>query len=465
MDLNVDNYTTEELTELLGIEELSDTAIKEAVRQQKEEHPSRKSVAFFQAIQDKLLKVIEEQPVAKVVEVEIKKGTINPDLKTTLTRLINIDSSYRNKLTPPNVSDNYVLELTEPLLNVVSLALYSIELPQAWYTIAQSKGTNSFILYVLDTTDQVSIQAAKHILISIPEGNYTTEDICTTFIRLVNENMPKNSAGVQDLQLASFLESYNHNTGVLTLKVKSAGNKRKNVIQFMWMYAKSIYPEMLNNRYNYNLGWLLGFRSPLTTCTLQETTVLDSGTPVTETLYTHTAESLVDVSGTKYIILSLDDYKTNRLNRNIVSVNNAPNVSLALPKYFSEDIPMHNLHVLPSKPRKLTSKQLYTINAITDQTIPSNLIMGHESSNAFAKIAVKRTDWGKTGNGVTLILDIPNKLFVENGGPLQQQVREYFGPVDIFYLQVALYDDKGNALGMNGMDWSFSLLAKCIYQY
>jgi hypothetical protein len=44
-------------------------------------------------------------------------------------------------------------------------------------------------------------------------------------------------------------------------------------------------------------------------------------------------------------------------------------------------------------------------------------------------------------------------------------MREYFGPVDLANLFVALYDDKGNILDLIGMDWSFSLMVKCIYQY
>jgi hypothetical protein len=30
---------------------------------------------------------------------------------------------------------------------------------------------------------------------------------------------------------------------------------------------------------------------------------------------------------------------------------------------------------------------------------------------------------------------------------------------------VSLYDDKGMILGLNGMDWSFTIIAKSIYQY
>jgi hypothetical protein len=206
----------------------------------------------------------------------------------------------------------------------------------------------------------------------------------------------------------------------------------------------------------------LGFRNPITTFNNIQ------GDP---TIYSFTAESLVDVSGTKYIILSLDDYKTNRLNRNILSITNTPHTPIALPTYFTNDVPQYKVsptktNALPSFPRVLTAKQLYTINAITDKTTPQNLIVGYDSSSAFAKVAVKRTDWGKTNSsGCTLIMDVPNKLFVENGGPLQLQAREYFGPVDLYSLSVALYDDKGNLLGLNGMDWSFSLLAKCLYQY
>jgi len=207
---------------------------------------------------------------------------------------------------------------------------------------------------------------------------------------------------------------------------------------------------------------LLGFRNPITTCNLTEGS---------SSFYSAVAESLVDVSGTKYIILSLDDYKTNRLNRNILSITNTPQAPISMPSYFTNDVPQYKVsptktNVLPSNPRVLTAKQIYTINAITDKPVPQNLIVGYDSSSAFAKVAVKRTDWGKTNmSGNTLIMDVPNKLFVENGGPLQLQAREYFGPVDLYTLSVSLHDDKGNLLGLNGMDWSFSLLAKCIYQY
>jgi len=462
MDLDVDHYTTEELSALIGLSEgLKESNIKEAVKQQKKEHPSRKSGVFFDAIQERLIKEIAEEPVQKTVEVEVKKGTINPDLKTTITRLINVDSAYRSRITLTNTSDNFVFELSEPLLNVISLSFYSIELPQSWYTISKLKGTTSFLLYLLDTAN-TPINA--RLLITIGEGNYTTEDICRTVIREVNAAIVKYNTSPQaetffDITLKEFGDCYNHNTGVFTFRFTST--RSDYTVQLIWFNEKRQFIEMINNRFNYNLGWLLGYRLPVITCRYDETMME----------YNFTPQGLVDMSGTKYIIFELDDYKTNRLNRSIVTINNTPDAQIALPKYFSQDVPMYKVsptkaNAIPSNPRNLTSKQIYTINAIMDKTIPSNLITAQDSSDAFAKISVKRTDWGKTDStGKTVILDIPNKLFVENGGPIQLQTREYFGPVDIYSLSASLYDDKGNLLGLNGMDWSFGLLAKCIYQY
>lgn len=476
MDLDVNNYSTEELSALIGLDELTDTGIKEAIKQQKIEHPSKKSGIFFDAIGEKLLKEIAEMPVQKTIEVEVKKGTINPDLKTTITRLINVDSAYRSRINVLNRVDNFVFELSEPLLNVVSLSFYSLELPQSWYTITNLKGTDSFMLYILDTSTGFPIEAK--LLVQIPEGNYTTEDLCRTVITAIQARIDKYNVDASykfNVYMLSFPECYNHNTGVFTFKFISLSDALfPYTIQLVWYDLKYSFPEMTNNRYNYNLGWLLGCRVPLINCKFDSTVPLlypPTGNTEEVNLYKFVPTSLVDVSGTKYIILALDDHKTNRLNRSIVSINNTPNVQITTPKYFSQDTPMYKVsptktNAIPSNPRSLTSKQLYTINAIVDKKIQTNLISGHESSDSFAKIPIKRTDWGKTDStGKTVIMDIPNKLFVENGGPIQLQSREYFGPVDIYSLSVTLYDDKGNILGLNSMDWSFSMIVKCIYQY
>ena len=444
MDLEVDHYSKEELIELLGldIDGISHASIKEAVRQKIVEYPGAKQTSFFKDIESRLLGETKEEDVAKTIQVDVKRGTINPDLKQTITRLINIDSSFRIS-TPTNTSDRFIFQLTEPLLNVVSVSLYSMEIPQSWYTFTAAKGTVSFVICVL-------LNDAKKFLVTIDEGNYTNVSLYTEVVNKINARM----TGILRVEA-----TYNQNKGKLTLKVIPL--TAMTGVQFVWV--DDDFPSLVANRFNSNVGWLLGFRLAITNCNPRST-----GTP--DLYFIAEAESLVDASGTKYLLLSLEDHKTNRINRSIVAVSNTPNTPIAKPAYFTQDIPQYRtsattIQALPTA--NLTTKQIYTINAISEQTSTRNAILSYDSSNFFAKVAVKRTEWAKTTptGGTEAIDGVPAKLFVENGGPLSLQSREYFGPVNLQTLTIGLYDDKGNLLGMNGMDWSVSLTVKSIYQY
>jgi hypothetical protein len=56
-------------------------------------------------------------------------------------------------------------------------------------------------------------------------------------------------------------------------------------------------------------------------------------------------------------------------------------------------------------------------------------------------------------------------LIVEFSGSVQENIRTYFGPVDIDRMCVKLIDDKGNILNLNGSDWCVTLICECLYQY
>ena len=142
-DTNVDNYTTEELLSFLDIENHDSETIERTIEQQLVQHASNPElVQFYKDIQKKL---IDPKETAKVFETEVKKGNLNPDLKNTVSRMINVDSLYReNPLVYNYDVDNYVFQLNEPISNVISLMLYSVEIPQSWYTFSTAKGNTTF---------------------------------------------------------------------------------------------------------------------------------------------------------------------------------------------------------------------------------------------------------------------------------------------------------------------------------
>jgi hypothetical protein len=433
MDLDISHYTNEEMLDLLELETVDKNNIEDAIIQEKEKHSHDKPLcAFLDELQKKLLATLSE-PIY-TFNAEVKKGTINPDIKNTISRLINLDSACRVNLIPANLSsDNFTFELTEPLLNVISMSLYSVEIPYSWYTTDSKKGTDTFILS--RTKDKDTTQTTIHI----PNGNYTTLSLPEAFIQAVKDN-------------TTLVPVYTYNPINGTLSVDFGTD---DIIQIIWFDILVIDPAMSNTRYNSSLGWMLGFRSPITTCKHGKMN----------------AESLVDASGTKYIILSLNDYKTNRLNRSIVSINTVPKIPLKIPSYYNEGTPQFRIsstrvNVIPSNPRTLTSKQIATINSINEQVTLNHRSITYDASDSFAKIPFKRTDWNKCCDNCTSAIENgPCKLFVDMSGPLQLQMREYFGPVNISSMAIGLYDDKGNSLGLNGMDWSCTILVKCLYQY
>ena len=84
----------------------------------------------------------KEDNIIYTQDLTYTKGLLNPILKQTTKRIISIDSQYRsNKNT---LSTDFNFNLSEPLKDVVSLRLYSVQIPYTWYTIGKSFGSNLY---------------------------------------------------------------------------------------------------------------------------------------------------------------------------------------------------------------------------------------------------------------------------------------------------------------------------------
>ena len=65
--------------------------------------------------------------------ISVSQGTINPNFKQITTRMVTIDSQYRQNILPysnndinaPSFNTDYTLDLSDPLTNVISMKLYS----------------------------------------------------------------------------------------------------------------------------------------------------------------------------------------------------------------------------------------------------------------------------------------------------------------------------------------------------
>ena len=128
---------------------------------------------------NKIMQKSEEEKEGETViytkELEYSKGVVNPLLKQTTQRIISIDSQYRtDKTTMPT---EFTFNLSEPLKDVVSLRLYSLQIPYTWYTIGKSFGSNFFIF----KGKTAGIDNETHdIKIEIDAGNYNAGELSTS---------------------------------------------------------------------------------------------------------------------------------------------------------------------------------------------------------------------------------------------------------------------------------------------
>lgn len=129
------------------------------------------------------------------------KGQLNPLLKETIKRTININSSDRDKVFDQMhaLTTDFNFSLEETLKNVVSLKLYAVQVPFTWYTIDDSFGSN--IIYL--KSDTPGLQDSKHqYYFSITPGNYNCIELgnaVNTSLQTLKQENPSVNFGTTSL--------------------------------------------------------------------------------------------------------------------------------------------------------------------------------------------------------------------------------------------------------------------------
>ena len=186
----------------------------------------------------------------------IDKLQLNPLLKQTIKRVISIDSQYRNISTSP-VTTNFSFDLSEPLRDVLSLKLYSIQIPYTWYIINKNYGANFFYL----KTNNTKISDGNHDMkISIPIGNYGANDLIsainTSFQTAIN-TYPLNDIQFSGNSIVSY-NSFNSKT-TFQLDFKNTYNEAYYKIDFSYVMPSA--PPIQDNLRTTNIASYLGFNN------------------------------------------------------------------------------------------------------------------------------------------------------------------------------------------------------------
>ena len=406
------------------------------------------------------------------------QDTLNPTLKNTINRFVNLDSQFRQSSnTSENSSTDYTLDLSDHLLNVLNLKLYSYQIPYTWYLIDTSYGNTCFWI----TYNNIIYT------ISISSGNYTSSQLMTAINASITSELVLTVITQPTPSIVPSPFSYDDIAGKVSIdftNLYSSGvDITLNTIKITFFdYDSTLQCDSIcvnkTMYFDRSLGWLLGFRVPYI--------YYDNDVG-------NTGMAFLNIIGTKYLMLSIDEYNQNHINNGIVSISELSK-KLKVPSYFPPSdikvkctppvIPNNNLEdlllnqgnnpdiglliadkintnysntvtVLPTEPRVLTQSQIYTMNEIVKNNKNTTNYRSKAPTNGdiFSVIPIKASTFN------------PGSLIVEMSGPLQDNIRSYFGPVNIERMRIKLLDDKGNILNLNGADWCVTLIAEMLYQY
>jgi len=160
--------------------------------------------------------------------VDVAQDTLNPNLENKTSRLINLDSQYRQPTGGGESScTDYALDLSEPLNNVLSLRLYSLQLPYAWYAIDTYYGNTCF---------WIQIPGLDPIQISIAPGNYTPQQ----FVKAINTDPTIGFSNSDFIFLKDVSDNYplsfNANNGKITLNLYD-----ELILEHQWMKLPKLF--------------------------------------------------------------------------------------------------------------------------------------------------------------------------------------------------------------------------------
>lgn len=291
---------------------------------------------------------------------EFFPGVINPLKKRTTRKNLNIDSRFRDNYYSTS-STNFNFNLPTNIENVVQMQLNAIEIPMTYYVISKQYNNNYFTIIVNDSTT----------VITIPDGNYTQ----TTIMDIINTQL--NLAGAPFSYISFIINLIGNQTGSAQTMVGPNGSGAVTSIELNFQ-ADRYGLDDRNTPLPLKFGWILGFRNGIYLGNLN-----------------YVSEGVVDLTGPKYFFIVIDDYNN--------SVNNS------------------------------------FISAFNSSILNNNIL---------ARISSQANNFNILQQNNLNIITTP---------------RDYFGPVKLQTINVQLLDEYGRVVDLNNMDFSFCLTLVTIY--
>jgi hypothetical protein len=331
-------------------------------------------------------------------DIHISKYTsdiINPIRRNELKQVLSIDSLFRDN-NETSDSGDFIFTFQEPMKNVVSMKLCSLELPNIWYSFSSKRRNNEFTITFKNVNDGSGYFYNKTYKIIIPDGNYTVGEFELMMNNMFHNLDPNKALDFIRLNVSNI-------TGKVIIRANDISDPDLGTSPIPYeptnaYYSPNFYFEIdfvlddMPERELYkNAGWMMGFKNEFYSIS-NINTFIDYTTYSTNAITYRNyllSEGIYGSSINTYVFLVLDDFNNN----------------------FKDSI----------------------YSGKDKEYIHDNII---------ARIP---------------IISGSNTLLFNNPGDLIFRQRDYFGPVKIDKLKVQLIDRYGEVIDLNRNNFSFSL--------
>ena len=229
-----------------------------------------------------MVQVNPVQPHLQSYPSEFFPGVINPIKKRVITKILNIDSRFRDNYYSTS-STNYNVVLPTNFNDVLQIQLLSIEVPQTYYNISKQYGNNFFTVVVSGNAE----------VINIPDGNYDP----TTMATIINKQLANLGGDFANVVFRCNLINFTIPTGTGQMLVGFNGSQSSGATLELNFQADRFGVDDRFTPLPLKLGWVLGFRNGIYINNIN-----------------YVSEGVFDYTGPKYFYLVVDDYNTSVVN-------------------------------------------------------------------------------------------------------------------------------------------------------
>jgi hypothetical protein len=146
--------------------------------------------------------------------IEYVKDNLNPIKRETMFKMISIDSQFRDDARTTGAT-NFTMNLSSSIENVISIKLYSIQIPYTWYMVNDGFGSNFFYI----KGHSPGINNGNHdIQIMIDSGNYTQAELMSAINNSLY-NLSNNPEYIMDVSFGKTQAFYNSTNAKVRIAV------------------------------------------------------------------------------------------------------------------------------------------------------------------------------------------------------------------------------------------------------